>query len=1676
MKKSLWLIATLCALLLPGAQANAANSTYGQPDEIPQGNILHAFSWPLKDIRAELPNIAAAGFGAIQISPLQRGDINEGWTWYTIYLPYDYHIMNSPGMGTKEDLKALCKEAEQYGIKIVVDVVLNHVNKTEPYFNPWFNVEGRYRSWGLNNNAINWNSRESITHDPLGDYVELNTENSEVIARAKAYIEELKACGVKGIRFDAAKHIEIEGDCGHNPQFWNEIVSVSDLWFYGEIVGQAVNGSDAQIAKYSEKGIWVPDPEYTGYAARENGGIPTAPGGGRDNNPATLGQLVYYGESHDDYSNDEWSEKLTQGIVDRAYCAYACRNKQTALYYSRPRSRGKDDIKISKGSTAFMGKHIVEVNKFRNAMVGKEDYFAANEDGNACSITRKDGGAVIIMKGSGKVGVKNGGNFCPDGTYIDRVSGGTFTVANGGIQGTVGPSGVAVIYKDANYKETPTPTTVTITGSKKYNVAYADNFLVGDNYQDNNYIHYWNSSNKNIGTTWPGVKMERAKGSDGKYYWCYYVPDNCDMVVFNNGTPGDRPQEGEYKPVNLQSADLKRTSEFLMNNGGATITPVIFEVGSFEPETVTTTQKTVTIEGDYNITYSGNYEYIHYWGGAESSDWPGVKMTQAKGDDGKSYWCYKVPAGTTGIIFTNGVKEDARNEKTADLTRSSEYVMSEAGKTEVKVIFTLDGKVIDPEEDPVENLVKIYGDYNLAYSGSKENVYYWGGASSAAYPGIKMATAKGSDGKNYKVAKVADGTSKVLFNTNGDENKTGDISYSFNSTYNKGFVMTDNGQSNTPVQFIYEAPELSDVYVYVDGWANEDVYIYLYSGGDYISPWPGVEMSIDDATGYWVYQVPKGYENANMIVNYTKGDTTTQYPAQNEEGLSLDGSSKILHIKDYKWNNYPESGNTDPKPDPTPGNAPEPEALPDVVTYPTQPTGTYCYFVNSNEWSNVYVYSWDSNGKAVSDPWPGTKINTVTYKVTDNLYKWSPKSGTPSKIVISNGINEDQPGTDRAKYKDSGDLTFVNKAIYSVAGVAYGNDQIKNSYPTKLYMQGNFEAHSWDPTYGGFTLEKVSEKGIYLARGVEFKNDNDDFFYFSFSETYGGSNNEDWNVVNSKNRWGAYKKDASITVGTPTVIVQFEGGYSAGDCNSWKVDKGTYDVIVDLYNMTVTLLQPQSAASVEALQLAEVQKETASSTIGTYDYVTYPATGGKAYGVKVNGNDITATEISVSEDIYHNASNVLFTEKVLVTTSFTGTSGYTIEPMTASYGNKQLDGKFRSIKTLDNLDETTFASKVNYYYTVKTPVDVGVTHDVKVPMQSPAGSATVQLAVPEPKLIHSGVSVEKSQRPMTFTYQGHEFNALYNIATKSVEIEEPNITSALEDVAGTLFRVKADGANMTGSIYHKEIISPSAFESNQFTAPTVDLHTYDNDANIISRWEASTQGNIASSISMTYEKPKSVSCNVKEYRVAYAPVVVNGYREEHLIATTTLTLDVETGTNTVTAYDGNDNIKSIELDHGVAGDWYLVEFLNEKGEVIQTNIVEGMDGARSFTVTRDLGQWYAGQLEDAVANRWYDKLTTKVRVSTLYPFAAASRQNVSGSLRKIEGSAVSGQIVETEASDEELINANDEILTGIEGLIGEQSGEVMYFNTQGIRVARPDVPGVYVVREANGKTLKIVVR
>lgn len=516
----------LGALLLTLGQAAWASN--GKPDAIQQGNILHCFNWPINDVKNALQSISDAGFGAVQLSPLQRADVNVGSPWHDLYRPYDLAFKSS-GMGSESDLQSLCSEAEKYGIKVIVDVVANHVDKTAGYHDPWWDSNNRVRWEG----GINYGDRRSITHGQLGDYGDVNSELSEVAARGKAYVQKLAGLGVKGIRWDAAKHIGLPSeDC----QFWAEVTSVPGVWHYGEILDKP--GPNASIITEYGKYMSVTDNEYCNYAARDNGGIPGGYGGSWAVDYKLGNKCVYWAESHDTYANDDWSCNRDQATIDRAYAAYACRNDASCLYLSRPNAKGFNNIKVGKGSTAFTAKHIAEVNKFRNAMVGKADYFSKADNGNACSITRQNGGAVIVMKGSGNITITNGGGYCPAGTYTDRVSGGIFTVTASTISGNVGSSGIAVIYNGGdNPNPDPDPDGFTI---------YYDNSATNWN---NVNIHYWNSPK----TDWPGTAMTKVKDNVWQYTFSA-DPSGLDGFLFCDGSgSGDNNQTADYKQAPVKN-------------------------------------------------------------------------------------------------------------------------------------------------------------------------------------------------------------------------------------------------------------------------------------------------------------------------------------------------------------------------------------------------------------------------------------------------------------------------------------------------------------------------------------------------------------------------------------------------------------------------------------------------------------------------------------------------------------------------------------------------------------------------------------------------------------------------------------------------------------------------------------------------------------------------------------------------------------------------------------------------------------------------------------------------------------------------------------------------------------------------------------------------------------------
>ncbi|MBQ2801490.1 MAG: starch-binding protein, partial [Lachnospiraceae bacterium] len=646
----------------------AVNSAgdYGLADNIQDGVILHCFDWKYNDIKAELKNIAEAGFTSVQTSPAQRADgYGSVHEWYYLYQPQGFTI-SSNALGTKEELKALCDEAHKYGIKVIVDVIGNHTCGMEGHNGPIEDNVKRSEFFRWNNKSSSemssddWKNRYLVTHCNVGmrDLVTENTELQDIVA---GYLAELKSIGVDGIRWDTAKHIGLPSEDGS--QFWPKMAA-QGLYQYGEILEGPSDDTNTDESKRLMK-------EYTDYmSVTDNNYGSRLCGAFRDGKvPADSGvwttkgissnKLVYWAESHDTYANDEgeggWTKYIDQNKIDRAYAIAASRADATALYYSRPLQTAKTAIKAGeKGSTHFTATEVAEVNKFHNNAVGERDYYVAGSD--AAAVCRESGAVIVKASGSGNVSVANGGGLTKPGTYKDRISGAEWTVTSSTISGSVGASGIAVIYEESSSK--PSVSASMTDGSSFTTDTQAVTFTV---------------SNATSAT---------------------YSIDGGAATSFTNSvklTLGENTAFGSNVTVKITATNAEGTTE-------KTFTYTKKEAGKLEKNTVYFTKPS-------GWSSAKIYAYIPGDSATKlTGAWPGTAMT----DEGNGVYSYTFDASVSEckVIFTDGTNQTPKDEPGKDC--GHDYVSGKAYtcENEVWTAVEISNPTTPPTNTPVPTVTE----------------------------------------------------------------------------------------------------------------------------------------------------------------------------------------------------------------------------------------------------------------------------------------------------------------------------------------------------------------------------------------------------------------------------------------------------------------------------------------------------------------------------------------------------------------------------------------------------------------------------------------------------------------------------------------------------------------------------------------------------------------------------------------------------------------------------------------------------------------------------------------------------------------------------------------------------------------------------------------------------------
>ena len=703
MKKTINYGLLMLVMLFSMASNIFADNKYGLKDNIQDGVILHCFDWTLADIQEEIPNIAKAGFTAVQTSPVHER-AGKGSVWYDVYRPYDFKIGN--GLGSEADLKALCAEAHKYGVKVIVDVVANHTD--------YGNVAERLLDLSLYHqlgHGIDWHNRNDVTHGEIG-MKDLDTNNPTVQAIIKQYIQDLKACGVDGIRWDAIKHIGLpsEGD-----SFMPNVVD-QEMYNYGEIL-DGTGGDDKTLFPEYQTYMSITDNGYgNGFANSFAGGSINESVGNFNQRNAKTEKLVYWGESHDTYANDGGESKnKSQNVIDRAYAVVAGNNGATALYFSRPAQKAKNDIKFGdKGSVHFKDAEVAQVNYMHNACAGEPNYYVKGD--GVCAQVRKSGAIIVLGRGSDRdVTVANGagdGKWLKPGTYKDMVGGGVFTVNASTISGHVGESGIAVIYNagpivltpevvfnpadgtafsDETLNVTATPLNavsvwIQVNDGAKQDFTAAKQFTVGaDVAYGKNVTITWGATDKEGKTETGSVTYKKVKAyvpelGKADEISCFLETSNAAAAVYvwNNKVKPVIKYAGDWNdaikkklPLVGKSVSGKNVFKwtydgtestapaqliFLDGNGNKITADVDFVnhgyyVDGAYSTTVTKVHEDETVDPEYvyfdNASKWENVYCYFYNGTTSSAAWPGVKMTfdASASHNGKTGW-YKVQIPT----------------------------------------------------------------------------------------------------------------------------------------------------------------------------------------------------------------------------------------------------------------------------------------------------------------------------------------------------------------------------------------------------------------------------------------------------------------------------------------------------------------------------------------------------------------------------------------------------------------------------------------------------------------------------------------------------------------------------------------------------------------------------------------------------------------------------------------------------------------------------------------------------------------------------------------------------------------------------------------------------------------------------------------------------------------------
>ena len=777
-----------------------------------------------------------------------------------MYQPAAYELNQSEdnALGTKDELISMINAAHEKGLFVIADAVINHLGNSET---------GDYK---INANAVPsdanavdylceraWEFESSraiidagafhypyanckyndtgafdCTQNAVSLLPDLDTSKPVVQETILDYWHECIDAGIDGFRIDAAKHIETKYDGEYASDFWDVLMYDGingkqgiypyakdkygkDLYMYGEILNTV--STERSFTWYLEYMNITNSTAFNDIRLAVNNGNAKNAVPESFNNGMTNKTAVLWDESHDTYMTDCKSKHLPSvKLLTKRWACMASRADVVCMYLARPTNRASEVYDLDLGTaydTAWNDKETAVINKFHNHFQGAGE--AVSSSGNIAIIERADSGVVLVNCKGDAADISVPLQALADGMYIDQMTGNTFTCENGSITGTMGETGIAVIYNP----ETP------VVNASKESCKFTTNTITVDVVANGAVASYQVNDEEPVKFT--GKKtLELAPVSDEGEVMA-------DIGLLGDSDGNNAVSIKDATLIQKHVADIQIIDDYLLSLANVTgdvtadnkpnvnvkdataiqkhladiptgldIGKMISEVRPPETGDVTLTLtcgdeiKTYTytklkredvnwVKFDNSQTqWSNVYCYAFHEEGGQNNAWPGILMTRLEDD----IWYYELPKELEGavVIFSDNVLG------TGQQTGNLPTLNPETGEAYSKhFIFTngkwnaiaADGSYTELEETRSGYYV-VFTDVLGWKSGTKGKMCYyaWGGGPSIAWPGVEMELiGQDENGHNQYSAWIDRGYTNIIFNSNNKQ--TADLTVQGNYNY-----------------------------------------------------------------------------------------------------------------------------------------------------------------------------------------------------------------------------------------------------------------------------------------------------------------------------------------------------------------------------------------------------------------------------------------------------------------------------------------------------------------------------------------------------------------------------------------------------------------------------------------------------------------------------------------------------------------------------------------------------------------------------------------------------------------------------------------------------------------------------------------------------------------------------